>query len=53
MEKRCPQGLTQAEALALLRPPGPTGLADRLLDTFGGLSPLVCREAAPGLPGGP
>ena len=26
--------------------PGPDGIADRLMDTFGGLSPLVCREAA-------
>ena len=46
VEKRCPQGLTQAEALAPLEAPGADRLADRLLDTFGGLSPLVCREAA-------
>lgn len=46
VEKRCPQGLTQADALALLEAPGADRLADRLLDTFGGLSPLVCREAA-------
>ena len=26
--------------------PGPDVIADRLMDTFGGLSPLVCREAA-------
>lgn len=44
--KRNPQGLTQAEALALLEAPGADRLTDRLLDTFGGLSPLVCREAA-------
>ena len=30
----------------LLRKPGPDILADRLMDTLGGLSPLVCREAA-------
>ena len=30
----------------LLTVPGPDPLADRLMDTLGGLSPLVCREAA-------
>ena len=30
----------------LLTTPGADILADRLMDTFGGLSPLVCREAA-------
>ena len=30
----------------LLSGPGADGIADRLMDTFGGLSPLVCREAA-------
>ena len=30
----------------MLRQPGADLLADRLMDTFGGLSPLVCREAA-------
>lgn len=30
----------------LLRQPGADLLADRLMDTLGGLSPLVCREAA-------
>ena len=30
----------------ILRQPGADVLADRLMDTFGGLSPLVCREAA-------
>ena len=29
-----------------LQQPGADVLADRLMDTFGGLSPLVCREAA-------
>ena len=32
VEKRCPQGLTQAEALALLEAPGADRLADRLVD---------------------
>ena len=31
---------------AFLNQPGADVLADRLMDTFGGLSPLVCREAA-------
>ena len=31
---------------AFLNSPGADVLADRLMDTFGGLSPLVCREAA-------
>ena len=30
----------------LLTVPGADVIADRLMDTFGGLSPLVCREAA-------
>ena len=30
----------------VLTTPGADVLADRLMDTFGGLSPLVCREAA-------
>ena len=30
----------------LLSKPGPDIIADQLMDTFGGLSPLVCREAA-------
>ena len=32
--------------MAFLAAPGADVLADRLMDTFGGLSPLVCREAA-------
>ena len=31
---------------AFLKEPGADLLCDRLMDTFGGLSPLVCREAA-------
>ena len=30
----------------LLKQPGAELISDRLMDTFGGLSPLVCREAA-------
>ena len=52
MEKRCPQGLTQAEALALWRPRADRPSRPAHLDTFGGLSPLVCREAAWPTPGG-
>ena len=36
----------QADFAALLSEPGADLLADRLMDTLGGLSPLVCREAA-------
>ena len=47
-----PEAITKANPLpaenyaALLRQPGAELIADRLMDTFGGLSPLVCREAA-------
>ncbi len=54
IEKRHPLGdchvaslLTMTEEyLGILREPGADILSDRLMDTFGGLSPLVCREAA-------
>ena len=36
----------QADWFSLLTAPGADVLADRLMDTLGGLSPLVCREAA-------
>ena len=36
----------QADFAALLSEPGADLLSDRLMDTLGGLSPLVCREAA-------
>ena len=39
------QDMTDAFAYSLSAP-GADILADRLMDTFGGLSPLVCREAA-------
>ena len=35
-----------ADMEAILRAPGADLLCDRLMDTLGGLSPLVCREAA-------
>ena len=41
--KRSPE---DADFAALLDEPGPDLLADRLMDKLGGLSPLVCREAA-------
>ena len=44
--KRSPLGLEEDQILELLEAPGPDRLADRLMDTFGGLSPLVCREMA-------
>ena len=36
----------EADLEAILRSPGADLLCDRLMDTLGGLSPLVCREAA-------
>ena len=44
--KRAPASLTAADFEALLTAPGADRLADRLMDALGGLSPLVCREAA-------
>ena len=47
-----PEAITKADPrdeanfAKLFSVPGPDGIADRLMDTFGGLSPLVCREAA-------
>ncbi len=46
VEKTDPLGLTAADFDGLLRAPGADKLSDRLMDTLGGLSPLVCREAA-------
>ncbi len=40
------QGLNAADYAAILTQPGADILADRLMDNLGGLSPLVCREAA-------
>ena len=47
-----PDAITKADPreaanfVKLFDGPGPDAIADRLMDTFGGLSPLVCREAA-------
>ena len=41
-----PQRGSQDRFRQTLAAPGADVLADRLMDTFGGLSPLVCREAA-------
>ncbi len=43
VEKQDPK---TADFTALLQVPGADILADRLMDSLGGLSPLVCREAA-------
>ena len=44
--KKNPALLEKEDFDALLRAPGADELAQRLMDTLGGLSPLVCREAA-------
>ena len=47
-----PEAITKSNPLDdqdyvnILTAPGADVIADRLMDTFGGLSPLVCREAA-------
>ena len=46
VEKLDPTALTCEDYVNLLAAPGADVLADRLMDTLGGLSPLVCREAA-------
>ena len=46
VEKQDPTGLEAQDYVNLLSTPGADILADRLMDTLGGLSPLVCREAA-------
>jgi len=46
VEKQNPITLTQKDYGNLLNAPGKDLLADRLMDNLGGLSPLVCREAA-------
>ena len=45
-EKICKQDPLEADLKTLLTQPGADLLSDRLMDTLGGLSPLVCREAA-------
>ena len=44
--KKDPVTMTLEDMEELLARPGADVLADRLMDTLGGLSPLVCREAA-------
>ena len=46
IEKQDPAVLTQEDYVNLLRVEGADVLAQRLMDTLGGLSPLVTREAA-------
>ena len=46
VEKLDPIGLTSENYVNLLEKPGADLLCDRLMDGLGGLSPLVCREAA-------
>ena len=41
-----PAAYTEEDYVNLINKPGADVLADRLMDTLGGLSPLVCREAA-------
>ncbi len=44
--KLSPVGLTSSDYENILSAPGADRLCDRLMDSLGGLSPLVCREAA-------
>ena len=44
--KRDPQSLGKEDYVNLLSASGPDILSQRLMDELGGLSPLVCREAA-------
>ena len=44
--KQNPRAMTQEDYVNLLAAPGADVLSDRLMDALGGLSPLVCREAA-------
>ena len=46
VEKQNPADLTIEDYVNLLCEPGADVLADRLMDRIGGLSPMVCREAA-------
>ena len=46
VEKADPIGWAAEDYARMLRQPGADLLADRLMDHLGGLSPLVCREAA-------
>ncbi len=44
--KKDPRVLNEEDYVNLLKEPGADLLSDRLMDTLGGLSPLVCREAS-------
>ena len=46
VDKKDPMACSEENYVNLLSAPGADILADRLMDTLGGLSPLVCREAA-------
>ena len=46
VEKADPRTFSEEDYVNLLSRPGADILADRLMDALGGLSPLVCREAA-------
>jgi len=46
VSKQDPGKAAVADFLHMLQNPGADVLADRIMDYFGGLSPLVCREAA-------
>ena len=46
VEKLDPETLSEEAFIRILEQPGADELATRLMDTLGGLSPLVCREAA-------
>ena len=46
IEKKDPRLLSEEDYVNLLTEPGEDILAQRLMDKLGGLSPLVCREAA-------
>ena len=46
VEKEDPISLAEEDYANLLEAPGPDLLAERLMEKLGGLSPLVCREAA-------
>ena len=46
IQKADPRQFTQEDYVNLILAPGADILANRLMDSLGGLSPLVCREAA-------
>ena len=46
VEKKNPLELSEEDYVNLLARPGADLLSDRLMDNLGGLSPLICREAA-------